>query len=101
MRYVIIFSTLFCLIQFNQIKSEDYIKGQILYVHVNGLVCDFCARSIEKMFSKKESVSNVDLSLEKILITINFKEGKNLNDEKIIQIIEDAGYAVTEIRRVK
>ena len=39
--------------QFNQIKSEDDIKGQTLYVHVNGLVCDFCARSIEKMFLKK------------------------------------------------
>ena len=53
------------------------------------------------MFSKKESVSSVDLSLEKMLITINFKEGKNLNDEKIIQIIQDSGYEVTEILRVK
>ncbi len=101
MKYFIFFSTLIFFMQFNQIKSEDDVKGQTLYVHVNGLVCDFCARSIEKMFSKKESVSSVDLSLEKMLITINFKEGKNLNDEKIIQIIQDSGYEVTEILRVK
>ncbi len=101
MKYAIIFLNLFFLMQFNQIKSEDDIKNQTLYVYVNGLVCDFCARSIEKMFSKKESISNVDLSLEKMLITINFKEGKSLSDEKIIQIIEDSGYEVTEIRRVK
>ena len=36
------------------VKSKNKNDENIVYVSVNGLVCDFCARSIEKMFEKKE-----------------------------------------------
>ena len=83
------------------IQSQDKIEKEILSVSVNGLVCDFCARSIEKLFNKKESVENINVDLEKMLITIYLKKGEILNDDMIKQIITDSGYDVREINREK
>jgi copper chaperone CopZ len=73
----------------------------VLSISVNGLVCDFCARSIEKLFSKKESVKSINVNLEEMLITINLKKGKFLNDDIIRQVIRDSGYDIKEINREK
>ena len=89
----------FTLMDYKETSSQNKIEDQILRVSVNGLVCDFCARSIEKIFTKNESVDSINVNLEKMLITINLKKGKNLNDDIIRQLIKDSGYDVTEINR--
>ena len=86
------------LISGKKTESQDIPQRKTIFISVNGLVCDFCARSIEKLFGKK-SVKNIDVNLEKMLITVNMKQGQNLTDETINQIIEDSGYDVKEIRR--
>ncbi len=91
----------FTLITHNKIKSQNKIENEVLTISVNGLVCDFCARSIEKLFSKKESVKSIDVNLENMIITINLKKGKKLNDDIVRQVIKDSGYDVTEINREK
>ncbi len=69
-----------------------------VYVDVNGLVCDFCARALEKVFNKQEAVESINVDLDKKIITIHFNEGQNLEDEKITQLINDSGYDIREIR---
>ena len=83
------------------VKSKNKNDDNIVYVSVNGLVCDFCARSIEKMFEKKEAVSRISVDLENMLITIFLKNNQKLNDETIIEIIKDSGYDVTKVKRAK
>ena len=83
------------------VKSKNKNDDNIVYVSVNGLVCDFCARSIEKMFEKKEAVSRISVDLENMLITIFLKNNQKLNDETIIELIKDSGYDVTEVKRAK
>ena len=83
------------------VKSNNKNDDNIVYVSVNGLVCDFCARSIEKMFEKKEAVSRISVDLENMLITIFLRDNQKLNDETIIEIIKDSGYDVTEVKRAK
>ena len=90
---------LFTLITFNITKSQEKLENEVLSISVNGLVCDFCARSIEKLFSKKESVKSINVNLEQMLITISLKKGKSLNDDIITKVITDSGYDVREIRR--
>ena len=55
MKKIIIYLFILQFVMFNSSKilSDEQYNGDILYVYVNGLVCDFCARSIEKIFSKK------------------------------------------------
>ena len=80
-------------------KSDNKNDNNIVYVSVNGLVCDFCARSIEKMFEKKEAVSSIIVDLENMLITIFLKDNQKLDDKKIIELIKDSGYDVVEVKR--
>ena len=75
--------------------------GGTVYADVNGLVCDFCARALEKVFSKQEVVKSINVDLDKKVITIHFNEGQNLNDETITQLITDSGYNVRRIRHGK
>ena len=89
----------FILITFNITKSQEKLENEVLSISVNGLVCDFCARSIEKLFSKKESVKSINVNLEEMLITISLKKGKSLNDDIITKVITDSGYDIREIHR--
>ena len=91
----------FTLTTFNVTKSQEKLENEVLRISVNGLVCDFCARSIEKLFSKKESVKSINVNLEQMLITISLKKGKRLNDDIITKVITDSGYDIREIRRDK
>jgi|TARA_B100002019_G_C20770047_1_gene357098 copper chaperone CopZ len=97
--FTLIVFTFLILIKYDKLASQDKINSEVLNISVNGLVCDFCARSIEKIFSKKESVQSININLEKMLITINLKKGKNLDDNTIKQLIKDSGYDVREINR--
>ena len=85
--------------QAQQVKMTDQ-KGDA-HVSVNGLVCDFCARALEKTFGKKDEVKSIDVNLETKIVTVNFNEGQSLDDETITQIITDSGYNVEGIHRVE
>ena len=100
MKFTITITLLFfTLINFNVTKSQEKSENEVLNISVNGLVCDFCARSIEKLFSKKESVKSINVNLEQMLITISLKKGKSLNDDIITKVITDSGYDIREIHR--
>jgi copper chaperone CopZ len=70
-------------------------------ISVNGLVCDFCARAIEKIFTKDEAVESVTVDLTSKIVTAIFKDGKTLNDDQLKKLVTDAGYNVVSIAREK
>ena len=72
--------------------------GGTVYADVNGLVCDFCARALEKVFGKQEAVESIKVDLDTKVITVHFNEGQSLDDETITELITDSGYDVEEIR---
>lgn len=74
-------------------------KGEVVSVKAFGLVCDFCANAIEKVFMRQDEVSGIDVSLEKHQILIALKEGQNLDDDEITKLVTDSGYNVKEINR--
>ncbi len=73
--------------------------GNAVYVDVNGLVCDFCARALERVFGKQEEVSDISVDLESKVVTVRFNEGQSLDDETVRTLITDSGYNVRAIRR--
>lgn len=75
----------------------DHPNGSI-YVDINGLVCDFCARALEKVFAKKEQVESISVDLDSKVVTIHFNNDQSLGDIEIIKYINDAGYSVEDIR---
>ena len=75
--------------------------GETVKVHVNGLVCDFCARAIEKVFKKQESVESINVNLSDKLITLGLKDGQALEDDVITKLVNDSGYALVSIERAE
>ncbi len=70
-------------------------------ITVNGLVCAFCAKGIEKKFKGLDEISSVDVNLDSKLVTVIFKPSKTILDDKLKEIIADAGYSVVSIERKK
>ena len=85
---------LMVLICFPVFASAEEIK-----VTVKGMVCSFCAQGIKKNVSKIPEVESVNPDLEKKLVVITTKADKTISDEKIKEIITDAGYEVSQIVR--
>jgi len=66
--------------------------GEELKVGVKGMVCAFCAQGIEKKFMAQPEVAKVEVSLANKYVKLNFKDGKRLPNEKITELLKDAGY---------
>ena len=64
------------------------------------MVCDFCARALEKVFSEKQEVAAIDVDLDNGKISINFNEGASLNDSLIQKLVTNSGYDVVKIKKV-
>jgi copper chaperone CopZ len=75
--------------------------GGTALVKVNGLVCDFCARALEKVFGKEAAVENINVNLDDKIVTIHFNPDQSLDDETITKLITDSGYNVEEIKHAE
>lgn len=76
-------------------------RAETIHVGVDGMVCAFCAKGIEKSFKARPETEKVDVSLEDKLVTVTTKKDTILKDETISKIIEDSGYKATTIHHQK
>lgn len=79
--------------------TPEHASVHSIRVQVNGLVCDFCARAVEKVFYKQDGVEGVNVNLDDHIVTLDIQDGKDLDDALITQLITDAGYNLVEIKR--
>lgn len=75
--------------------------SDIAVADVKGLVCDFCAQALEKTFAKEERVDQIKVNLDESTVTVYFKEGQNLTDAEIEDLISRGGYDISGIQRVE
>ena len=69
-----------------------------------GMVCDFCAQSIQKVFLRQAGVEKVDVNLDIGKVTVKmadvFQDDEDgISDERIKQLFLDAGYSISKIER--
>lgn len=81
------------------LSAPAYADQDTVLVSVNGLVCDFCARALEKVFSKQDEVAGIEVDLSQKMITVALNENAQLDDDVITKLINDSGYSVVSIRR--
>lgn len=79
--------------------AEDAVKGETMNVTLKGLVCDFCARAIEKTFAKQADVEKVDVDLDSALLVVEMKPGKTMDDGTVARLVAESGYEVESVRR--
>jgi copper chaperone CopZ len=74
-------------------------QGERAVVKVNGMVCDFCARSLERVMSRRREVAAVTVDLDSAEIRIAFRPGRTIADADLRKLVTDAGYATVSIAR--
>ena len=83
----------------NKVVSSGIKSTNIVDIDAIGMVCDFCAQSIEKVFMKREEVQGINIDLENQKVIIYLKDNSNIEDELIVKLLEDSGYGVDKINR--
>lgn len=66
---------------------------------VNGMVCDFCARAVTKVFGKQDAVEYVHVDLDNGEIHVTLKPGAALSDETVADLVNKSGYDLVAIER--
>ena len=83
----------------SEMLSSGKISNNIVDVTTVGMVCDFCAQSIEKVFMKRQEVQGIKIDLNNQKVIIFLTTEAMLNDTIIYKLFEDAGYGVDKIDR--
>lgn len=79
--------------------STVVVRATTIEMHVNGLVCAFCAQGIEKKLRKFPATVDVVVSLEQRLVAVALKDGQDIPDAELRKALTNAGYTVTTIER--
>ncbi|KCZ61559.1 hypothetical protein L53_14495 [Hyphomonas sp. L-53-1-40] len=74
-------------------------SAQIVTAKVNGLVCDFCAQAVRKVFKKQDAVESVNVDLDNGEIVLGLKAGATMDDQTIEKLIRKSGYSLVRIDR--
>ena len=74
---------------------------QVAIINVQGMVCDFCARGIEKAFLKDTKVKKIDVDLVNGKVVIAFSLDKKIEFEEIKEKILMNGQNATDYNLIK
>ncbi|GLS24326.1 heavy-metal-associated domain-containing protein [Marinibactrum halimedae] len=97
---IILFILVFGVYQSNAAFAKDATGcTSIIDIEVNGLVCDFCARALEKVFGRNDSVQDVQVNLDEGKVSVILKPNKIISDDDLRELIQDSGYNVASIDR--
>ncbi len=66
---------------------------------VNGMVCDFCARAVTKVFGREDAVKNVHVDLDKGEIHVTLTSGGALSDDRVAELVKKSGYDLVSLER--
>ena len=77
--------------------TENLSSCNIAVVSVTGMVCDFCARGIEKTFKKDKSVLAVDVDLAKGKVLVAFEKSREIDFDEIKNKILINGQNATDL----
>ena len=80
---------------------KDLSNVQIAIVSVHGIVCDFCARGIEKTFIKDSSIIKIDVDLNTGKVFIAYELTKEIDFEDIKEKVLSNGQTATSIKIIK
>jgi len=70
-------------------------------MRVDGLACPFCAYGIEKKFKKMEGISNINIDLDKGVVSVDAKEGITLKEDNMKKLFNDSGFTFCSMKKTE
>ena len=83
------------------LAPSEVLTGASIRLKVDGMVCPFCAYGLEKRLEEIASIDAVLIRISDGLVQIRTKEGQELTDEALTDVVRKSGFALTEIERVQ
>lgn len=77
--------------------SHQAFATNTIKAEVNGMVCAFCAKGIEKKLKSLPETQSTFVDLSHRIVVLELKEGQHVTDSAFSQVIQDAGYSVSNI----
>ncbi len=84
---------------FVALSAQAFANPKHLLIHVNGMVCAFCSQGLTKKFKAEPNVNDVKVNLDEKVVKLTLKEGSEISNEKVNDIITSAGFNVEKIDR--
>ncbi|HBH26255.1 MAG TPA: hypothetical protein DDX54_02500 [Rhodospirillaceae bacterium] len=82
------------------VSAPALAQDEAIVVHVRGMVCDFCAQALEKVFAKEAAVEGVAIDLSAETVTLTPAPGAApITDARIEELVTWGGYDVESIER--
>ena len=66
-------------------------------VHVKGMACQMCARSMKNALGKLQSVEKADVHLDEQQVLLTFRQGQQATEEALREAVEGAGYTFRKV----
>ena len=89
-------------LEVDPVRFDKFVEGkknlQVAVISVNGMVCDFCARGIERTFKKDKAVQKIDVDLTKGKVLVMYTQSAKVNFEDIKQKILSNGQNATDLQ---
>jgi cation transport ATPase len=80
--------------------SINVFAASSIKAEVNGMVCAFCAKGIEKKLKSLPEAQNVFVDLKEHIVVLELKDGQSVAMDDFKKIIKDAGYDVSKAEAV-
>jgi len=81
--------------------STPALAASSIKAEVNGMVCAFCAKGIEKKLKALPEGADTFVDLKSRVVALELKDGQDVPLEKFTKIIQDAGYSVSKVGKVE
>lgn len=85
-----------CVLLFALTFSANVFAASSIKAEVNGMVCAFCAKGIEKKLKSLPQAQDVFVDLKEHIVVLELKEGQSVPMDEFRKIIKDAGYDVSK-----
>ena len=82
-----------------EIESALARGGEPIVADVLGVVCDFCALAMNKIFGKREEVAAIYVDLDTKALSLVLVPGASMSDQTIADLAVQAGYRIADVRR--
>ena len=73
--------------------------GEPIVADVLGVVCDFCALAMNKIFGKRDEVAAIYVDLDTKALSLVLVPGTSMSDQTIADLAVQAGYRIADVRR--
>jgi cation transport ATPase len=82
------------------LMATPVLAATSIKAEVNGMVCAFCAKGIEKKLNAMPEGNGSYVDLKSRVVVLELKDGQDVSLETFSKVIKDAGYSVSKVDKV-